>query len=947
MKQNLSTVLRRLAAAGMCVWLAAGCSTTAMKGTPFYTGEYATRKGSVENRVNLWPLAYYRDPALSILWPLGEYTGDRFAIRPIFSIENLDKEDPVYNVLWPLGRFDTCRGDNRLFPFFWGRDYRVAFPLYWHYDQPLGREKGSDSLFPLWLYFRDHEQYSLHLLWPFFNVKSYDDERGWRVWPLAGHYERPKARRGYTYALWPLAWHEWSDNDKEESWALLPIFQASHTPHEKSLQTLLGGWRRDVVGMATDWWALPILGGGHHSPAESRAYGLLGLYGHHRNEASHGSRLLPLYYHKATAKSDLFLSPLYLSGSTAEAGGWTMVPPLVLHRHSKSGSAFYSLLYSQGADRGKDERWSCLLPLYYHKESVGDNLFLSPLYLSRTTPDAGWRLVPPLAFYRHSGNASSFYSLLYSQGADCKKERNWSCLLPFYYAGRDPQGSSFVTALGGWWRGESGRTWIVYPLLSGGRRRADGGELWVGGPLFHASWDVKGRSHWLLPLYAYDHTDDSFLSLPYSSWSAEDDRTVRLFPFLLSSYTRDAARWDLWTLGGLGHFSGGAQGGSSHLIPLYYGNRRTGTWVSPLYATWAGGSGHVRCIPPLLSGWSINNDHRTESFASPLYAFWKEERGSRYCIPPLLSAYSRHGNERSIIGLLGLFHARWGGHPSRRTGRLLPLYYYDDELLLTPLVGSLKDGGTTSSYWLTPLFGTRTGSMRGSWLFPIYSHSSKPEFQTSEGSFLLLGDYSRSPQEDETSFPLLFKHERWCSSAAPAVKRPRGSEGWRFNALLLAHGESVDYTHTRRVSIKDKSGTPAHVDVGEPMHRGGSGLFPLWNYKSNHSTTGNWERASGNLLLALFDYKRERGRTLADQQSHDYARWRVLYRLYHHERLNGATSIDIFPAITIDRDPAAGKRKVSFLWRLFRYERTPEGCDVDLLFLPVWRGGGRGDGESQ
>ena len=99
MKQNLSTVLRRLAAAGMCVWLAAGCSTTAMKGTPFYTGEYATRKGSVENRVNLWPLAYYRDPALSILWPLGEYTGDRFAIRPIFSIENLDKEDPVYNVL--------------------------------------------------------------------------------------------------------------------------------------------------------------------------------------------------------------------------------------------------------------------------------------------------------------------------------------------------------------------------------------------------------------------------------------------------------------------------------------------------------------------------------------------------------------------------------------------------------------------------------------------------------------------------------------------------------------------------------------------------------------------------------------------------------------------------------------------------------------------------------
>ncbi|MGI6496495.1 MAG: hypothetical protein ACOX5G_10500 [Kiritimatiellia bacterium] len=872
MKQNLPTTLRRLAAAGMCAWLAAGCSTTAMKGTPFYTGEYAARKGPAENRVNLWPLAYYRDPALSILWPLGEYTGDRFAIRPIFSIEDLDTEHPVYNVLWPLGRFDARRGDNRLFPFFWGRDYRVAFPLYWHDGQPLGRKQGSDSLFPLWLYFRDHEQYSLHLLWPLFNVKSYDDHEGWRVWPLAGHYERPRQRRGYAYALWPLGWHEWSDDDNEESWTLLPIFQASHTPREKSVQTLLGGWRRDAAGTATDWWALPILGGGHHSPTESRAHALLGLYGHHRDEASHGSRLLPLYYHKATADDSLFLSPLYLSRTTADAGGWTLVPPLALHRHSANASAFYSLLYSQGSDR--------------------------------------------------------------------KKERNWSCLLPLYYAGRDPQGSSFVTALGGWWRGDAGRTWIVYPLLSGGRRRADGGELWVGGPIFHASWDAKGRSHWLLPLYAYDHTDNSFFSLPYSSWTAEGDRTVRLSPLLLSAHTGDAARWDFWTLGGLGHFSGGAQGGSSHLFPLYYGNRRTGTWVSPLYASWKEGRGREHLVPPLLTGWRVHDDHHTEHFVSPLYAFREEGHGRTYGIPLLFSSYSRSSEERDLVGLLGLFHARWDCHPSRRAGHLLPLYCYDDGMFLTPLAGSLERDGTTSSYWLTPLFGTRTGSTRGSWLFPLYSHGSKPDLDTSEGSFLLLGKYRRSPQEDETGFPLLFKHERWRSSAAPAVKRPRGSEGWRFNALLLAHGESVDYMQTRRVSIKAKDGEAGRVEVGEPMHRGGSGLFPLWHYQCERSATGTWERVRGNLLLALFDYKRERGHTLADPQSHDYARWRVLYRLYHHERLNGASSIDIFPAITIDRDPAAGKRKVSFLWRLFRYERTPEGCDVDLLFLPIWRGGG-------
>lgn len=869
MKKSLSTVLRRLSAAGLCAWLAAGCSTTAMKGTPFFTGEYATRKGPPENRLNLWPLAYYRDPALSILWPLGEYTGDRLAVRPFFSIENLQEEHAVYNVLWPLGRFDTRRGDHRFFPFFWGRDYRVAFPLYWHYDQPLGRQaEGSDSLWPLWLYFRDHHQHSLHLLWPVFNVKSYDNEKGWRVWPLAGRYERPRARRGHAYALWPLAWHTWAP--REESWTLLPIFHTSRDTQDRSVQTLLGGWTRDASGASTDWWALPILGGGSRSPQASRASALLGLYGHHRDAVSRGSRLLPLYYHKASDNLSLFLSPLYLSRSSPGAGGWSLVPPLGLYRHSESGSSFHSLLYSQGADRAKARRWSCLLPLYY--------------------------------------------------------------------ADRDPEGASFVTALGGWWTERSGRSWAVYPLLSGGRRRADGGDLWIGGPLFHASWNAQGRSHWLLPLYAYDHAGDTFLSLPYSSWTTEDDRTVRLFPPLLSSYTGGASRWDLWTLGGLGHFSGGEQAGTSHLVPLYYGNRRTGTRLTPLYAAWEADSGRMRFIPPLLTAWRVNDARRTETFLSPLYATWEDDIGRLRAIPPLLSASYRDGDRRGIVGLLGLFHARWGGEAGRRAGHLLPLYYFDDQTFLTPLAGSLKTDGTTSRYWLTPLLGTRSGGTRGSWLFPLYSHTAQPDLQTSQGWFLLAGEYRRAPREDLTRFPLLFKHQRWRGSAGPAGRGPHDRQGWRFNALLLAHGASLDYTETRLPTAALDSGSSPRAAINEPMHRGESGLFPLWNYQCERSATGRWTRASGNLLLALFDYRHEQGRAPPDPAPHDYSRWRVLFRLYHHERLNGATSIDLFPAITIDRDPAAGKRKVSFLWRLFRYERAPGSRAVDLLFLPVWRG---------
>ena len=87
--------------------LSSGCRTTAMKGTPFFSGEYKGRVGPAENRVNLWPLVYWRDPALSVLWPVGEYADDRLAVRPLFS-RYRDKPDGPYtetNVPW---EFTIC-----------------------------------------------------------------------------------------------------------------------------------------------------------------------------------------------------------------------------------------------------------------------------------------------------------------------------------------------------------------------------------------------------------------------------------------------------------------------------------------------------------------------------------------------------------------------------------------------------------------------------------------------------------------------------------------------------------------------------------------------------------------------------------------------------------------------------------------------------------------------
>ena len=133
---------------GLGVLLLAGCSTTSMKGTPFYTGEYEVREGPAADRVNLWPILYYRDPALSVLWPIMEASPEHLAMRPVYSVYGKNTEHPVHNVVWPIGRFDKAHQNYRIFPFYWGDDYLTLFPFYWHKGDPVAGV-GYNALFPL------------------------------------------------------------------------------------------------------------------------------------------------------------------------------------------------------------------------------------------------------------------------------------------------------------------------------------------------------------------------------------------------------------------------------------------------------------------------------------------------------------------------------------------------------------------------------------------------------------------------------------------------------------------------------------------------------------------------------------------------------------------------------------------------------------------------------
>ena len=133
--------------------LLAGCATKEMESTPFYTGERASYTGPVEERVNVWPVVYWREPVGSVAWPVVSFSDTHFALRPVYSQYRQNGKEGAFdefNLVWPLCQFDFKGRDYRVFPFFWGYDadgqpYQTVFPVYWN-------GANYNSLFPVYTY---------------------------------------------------------------------------------------------------------------------------------------------------------------------------------------------------------------------------------------------------------------------------------------------------------------------------------------------------------------------------------------------------------------------------------------------------------------------------------------------------------------------------------------------------------------------------------------------------------------------------------------------------------------------------------------------------------------------------------------------------------------------------------------------------------------------------
>ena len=856
--------------------LSTGCSTTEMKGTPFYTGESSQRRGAAEQRVNVWPLFYYREPDLSVTWPVFELTEDHAAVRPLFSVYGLNQTNQEYNVLWPFAQWDQRTGDNRIVPLFWGDDYLVLFPLYWHYGQPWGARGGSDVLFPLWMLNRkgaDH--FNLHSPWPLVHVWADPKAKvnGSMVVPLYWHQRAEFGSRFYS----PL-WLSESNRDGDYWRMLLPLFYQMADGDDSAFVSPV--WAQGHSG-EDDWRAMFPLwyyrGDGDSRFDLSSPWPLVRFWSDGK-DGDHGSRVLPLYWHNHEAGASQFFSLPWSCGSEP-GGSWRCLPPVYYQASNARRSTLLTPLWSQGRNDQTD--WELLMPLWFrsHEDTNRFN-FYSPLahfWSDRGAEDHG-SAVFPLYWQRHQRRSSEFVSLLWLSHTDPNGD-NWRLLPPLYYSESNRAGSKFVT------------------------------PFWAQGKTETNDWTA------VVPFCYWDRQQKTLLSPLWAHWRQEDTETW-LAPWTLSWQTRRPERSDLTMLGGLAHASWGMKPGPDYVFPLFYNDPATRTLLSPVYLRWREGDTETSLAPWLL-------------------------------------ALKATRPERSDLWLAGgLARASWGEKPG--ADYAFPLFYHEASRLLTPVFGWDDDAGLR--YFATPLAGLRTGTHAGSWLFPLYSHARVKASGEVKDNFALLGGHTKTKQGSRAWLIPLFYYRNQPLPAAPleAGKRYR-TFGKNFWCLPFCWYENRNYLRppqkrdSESRGAESESDSPAEVGpatanaaTNAPMVRDDTcahGVFPLWSYSAQSTPAEQRSKREFSALLWLYDYKHEQGPPPGTSvgATNDYTRSRVLWRLWHSEKLNGNASVDVFPAFTYDRK-TDGFKKISFLWRLFRYERAASGeHKLDVLFVPLQR----------
>ncbi|MGH7151490.1 MAG: hypothetical protein ACREIU_12370, partial [Planctomycetota bacterium] len=456
-------------------------------------------------------------------------------------------------------------------------------------------------------------------------------------------------------------------------------------------------------------------------------------------------------------------------------------------------------------------------------------------------------------------------------------------LVPFFYYKEEGTRRTVLTPLGGRGWDASGERAFVNVL----------------GPLFHLSETESGRDRtisFLWPLVEHERRGEEV--------------STRVVPFYGS--TTSPKESESWFAAGLGGLHSGATGSSWRLSPF-------------------ASASSEKESPGLLYDWTLFRTHgfgeRRETRLFPLYQGRREpglvedvallglarrrvdEQGSDWHLWPVASWSSGH----ETVAPLAYF-TLFGHHSSAERSRID---------VATPLVFSLErtTSGSDVSARLLLLFGY-TAHERGEVEVPTEEPDADWNLlrrRRLDFCFGLAKDDTRefrvwkegavTPEEIDRLQPWSARFDKVPFRAGerhPDIARDLLAK--RGIAVPAGGAEAVKDSVREFVRANTETRTKRHVRL--PL---------LYSYLSEG------EESAWSALLGLVGAERKKGRS----------RFSVLYSFYRTETEGDRTTRDLFPFLTWDTGPE--EKRVSFLWRVFRYERVGAKTRGHVLFIP-WGG---------
>lgn len=555
--------------------LTTGCSRYTLTSAPIWDSESHPPQGPVENRVNLWPIVYWRDPALSVLWPFYTATEQGNALMPLYEYRKDELMLRLITIHPDFPSAATFNSEKRYTRVLntvvdANNKHLAFFPLYWQNYGP----KPWELLLPV--YFHNENG-----VWT--PIVTWRDNLKGVLGPVFCQY------RDQYYAPWPLvAW--WADNTVQHAHAF-PLFYYNHKGVYYLEYTMAGLIGRDDASQ----WVFPLWI--HKNDGGNYNIFLAGLGGVTKGDNRSASWLIPLWFSHTEGNESEFLSLPY-------------------NRVSRSNRIVENALFNGyvSITHGKDQYRSVLWPIAHQWDkhySSGNSILPFYMYSTANGIDSFYS---PLVSMKSDGSLKNFGLILYHE-SNARGKHYASALWPVAQWWGDDKGASGRMVLPLCYESKTpGKHTIITPVGASSR----GGDLEytnILGPLYYDRAKPSAKKRYrtvMFPLWhEYDKGDDHTKALaPIALWESDGKGRQFMSPF----YSRGVWSDSQYTNVGMFLFDrrdNESKTGTSVLWPIvHWSSRHDGSQQS-----W-------RVFP--VAGYTLDKDYR--KFSSLLNSTWHTRR---------------------------------------------------------------------------------------------------------------------------------------------------------------------------------------------------------------------------------------------------------------------------------------------------------------------------------